>query len=91
MLAGAKDESPLITLCPRGQMTTELFPVLVAEYFRRADEIGHDDVVVQGDGTVRVEDSPHFLAHRQYLRKLVTFVINMSPNTMFDNDTYIHR
>lgn len=48
--------------------------MLVAEYFRRANEIGHDDVIVQGDGTIRVENSPHFFAHRQYLRKLIMLV-----------------
>jgi len=48
--------------------------MLVAEYFCRANEIGHDDVIVQGDGTIRVENSPHFFAHRQYLRKLIMLV-----------------
>lgn len=69
MLAGAENESPLVTLRPRRQVTAQLLPVLVAEYLRRAYEVRHDDVVVQGDGTVRVESSPELLAHRQYLRK----------------------
>jgi len=67
MLASAEDESPLVTLRSRRQMTTELFSVFFAEYFRRADEIGHDNIVVQRNGTVCVKSSPELLAHRQYL------------------------
>jgi len=67
MLAGTEDESPLVTFRSRGQMTAEMFPVLLAEYFRRADEIGHNNFVVQRNGTVRVKSSPKLLAHRQYL------------------------
>lgn len=76
MLAGAEHEGPLVSLRPRWQVTAELFPVLITQDLRRADEVRHDDVIVQGNGTVRVERSPELLAHRQYLRK--RFVINMS-------------
>lgn len=67
MLAGAEYEGPEVALRPGWQMPAQLFPVLVAEDLCGANQVGNDDVVVYGDGAVRVQSSPELLAHRQYL------------------------
>ncbi|CAD1478546.1 unnamed protein product, partial [Heterotrigona itama] len=78
MLAGAEDEGPEVALRPGWQVPAQLFPVLVAEDLSVADQVGNDDVVVDGDGAVRVQSSPELLAHRQYLEDYIQTSVRRS-------------
>lgn len=67
MLTGTENEGPEVALRPGRQMPAQLFSVIVAEDLGSANQVGNDDIVVYGDGAVRVQSSPELFAHRQYL------------------------